>query len=898
MRTDEFPPGAGEWPEELSRRDFLRRAAASAALAGLSACTRQPLEKIVPYVRAPEEAAVPGESLYFATALVLGGFARGMLVESRMGRPVKVEGNPLHPASLGATDVFMQASILDLYDPGRSQVVLHDGEAGTWAGFDAALRARAARGRGRILTERVTSPTLLSQIHQLRESAGWQWHQYDPLDEATLHGGAPAAVQAPDLSEADTIVSLDADLFGEGAANLALTRAWARRRRVWETDRPLKLYVAEPSYTITGAMADYRLPLRASGMEELALQLVAAVRGEDRGGPEWVRRAAADLRQTRGVVIAGDRQPDSVRSLAAELNPGRQGGFVPEAAAGFAELCEAMRAGEVETLLILGGDPVTRAPADFEFAEALQRVPFSAFLGLYENRTAARCRWHLPQAHFLETWSDARCFTGQATILQPLIEPLFGGRSAHEVLAAASMEQQGRSGHDLVRSFWSGLPEEAWEEALAKGLVGGPPGVAAGPGEKRAVPMEAQAAPEMEVNFRADPCLYDGQFARNAWLQELPAPVTKQCWGNAVLMSPETAKSLGVAPDDVVELSRRGRSIRGPVLLQPGHAGGSVTVHLGHGEPSGFDAYPLRTSDCFWFGGVSIRRTGARHPAVVTQNHQRMEGRDLVRHASLAAYRKNPGIIRERGEAPAADESFYPSPSPLLQGQQWGMVINLSTCVGCNACVVACQAENNIPVVGPQQVAMGREMHWIRIDTYFAGEGGAPGVHFQPVPCMHCEKAPCELVCPVAATVHDSEGLNVQVYNRCVGTRYCSNNCPYKVRRFNFLEYNGKISPSQKLGKNPQVTVRSRGVMEKCTYCVQRIQAARIAAKKDFRRVRDEDVVPACAQACPAEAITFGDVSDPGSRVSRLKQLPLNYGLLEELNTRPRTTYLAKITLA
>jgi Fe-S-cluster-containing dehydrogenase component len=885
MRSYEFPENASIWPEGLSRRDFLRLAGASVALAGLGACTRQPIEKMVPFVEQPEN-LVPGRPVYYATAMVLEGFARGILVESHEGRPTKIEGNPAHPASLGATDVFMQATVRDLYDPSRSQAVTRRGNVSTKGIFAAALGERMAAGGVRILTEKTTSPTLIAQIKTLQSRhPDLVWHHYDPLDISTLNGHN-AASGAPDLSGARIIVSLDANLFGEGSASLAHARQWADTRHIWKKRDMSRLYVAEPGVTITGAVADDRIAVRATEIEELARELQEAVAGRS-AKKEWVRKAAADLRRFGGVVVAGRSQPRAVHEIAESLSAKPWIRFAPESTpTHFEALTRAMAGGEVETLLILGGNPARNVPVDLNFCDLLAKVPFTAHLSVFRNETSETCGWFIPQTHFLEDWGDARAFDGTLTIQQPLIEPLYEGMSPHEFLAFAAGDTASTS-HDIVRKQWSSLNEDEWKHALSTGVVTEirktqPATVRASTSETKPARL---ATADFEINFRADPCLHDGRFRQNAWLQELADPVTKITWGNAVLLSEESARDFKVQNEDIVELTRAGRSVRGPVFVQTGHADRSITVYLGHGGEHGFDVYPLRTSDAFWFGPVEVRPTVEKQRLITTQHHYRMEGRELVRLVPAAS-----AMISQKKKAP--EESLYPPP-PLQDAEnQWGMAIDLSTCFGCNACVVACQAENNIPVVGPEQVAKGREMQWIRIDTYF--EDGK--TLFQPVPCMHCENAPCELVCPVAATMHDSEGLNVQVYNRCIGTRYCSNNCPYKVRRFNFLEFNRNISPSEKLLKNPNVTVRSRGVMEKCTYCIQRISAARIEAKKADRLIRDGEVIPACAQACPAEAITFGNIRDPASAVSKLKALPLNYSLLAETNVRPRTTYLARVT--
>jgi molybdopterin-containing oxidoreductase family iron-sulfur binding subunit len=586
------------------------------------------------------------------------------------------------------------------------------------------------------------------------------------------------------------------------------------------------------------------------------------------------------------------------------------------------DLAADMDRGLVALLVILGGNPVFTAPTDLDFAARMDKVPLRVHLGLHDDETAERCHWQIPQAHFLEAWSDARAFDGTVTLLQPLIAPLYASaKSAHEVLAAFSAHPE-RSGYDLLREYWSTQAlgadfETAWRRALHDGVVAGlpaapplAPAVTVGDWGRAAA---RPAATGVEIAFRPDPSIHDGRYANNGWLQELPKPLTKLTWDNAALMGPDTARSLGVSIDrdslgshtDVVEIRLGGRNVKAPAWIVPGHPEGSLTLHLGYGRwragrvgtGAGFNAYALRTSAAPWrAAGAEVRRTGERYRLACTQDHWSMEGRPLVRSARLDEYEKEPAFAKEMGEEPPRDMTLYPPHK--YEGHAWGMSIDLNSCVGCNACVAACQSENNIPVVGKDQVARGREMHWIRVDRYYSGDPAKPATletHHQPLPCMHCENAPCEVVCPVAATVHSDEGLNDMVYNRCVGTRYCSNNCPYKVRRFNFFLYQDWDTPTFKLMRNPEVTVRSRGVMEKCTYCVQRINRVRIDARNEGRPIRDGEIKTACQQACPGDAIVFGDVNDPQSRVSRRKAEPRNYGLLAELNTRPRTTYLASV---
>jgi molybdopterin-containing oxidoreductase family iron-sulfur binding subunit len=945
---EEFPRYAAPLDAGLlERREFLGLMGASLALAGLGACTRQPDERIVPYVRQPER-MVLGEPATFATAVPVQGYAFGVLVESHEGRPTKIEGNPLHPASLGATDAIMQAAVLGLYDPDRAQVITSAGTIRTWTAFRAALDQalsveRARRGAGlRILTETVTSPNLAAGIEALLAAfPAARWHQWEPAGRDNVRAGARLAFGTDietryGFGHAAVVVALDADAFGRGPGHVRHTRDFTLRRR---TEAGARLYVVEGEPSVTGAVADHRLPLGPREVEALARALAAALdvpgrRDAGRPGadphPAFVAAVARDLGRHRGagIVIAGEEQPPVVHALAHAINQrldnvGRTVIHTDpvEAApvdqlASLGELVDAMRDGDVELLLVLGGNPVYTAPADLGFAEALERVALRVHLGLYNDETSALCHWHLPEAHCLEAWDDARAFDGTVTILQPLIAPLYGGKTAAEIVAAC-LHKDERSSHDLVRAHWEGRRgggdfEPFWRRALHDGVVAESalpvrrPGLVAnwdpGPGAGASAPpaTPAGAVTRIDVAFRPDPFVLDGRFANNGWLQELPRPVSRLTWDNAVLVAPATAERLGVRNEDVVELRAEERSIRGPVWIVPGHATGTATVHLGFGRARaggvgnglGFDAYRLRTTAARdLLTDVEVRPTGTRHLLATTQEHHSMEGRDLVRVASVGEYRAHPEVFAHAGaHTPTAAMTLYPGFA--YDGHAWGMAIDLASCIGCNACTVACQAENNIPVVGKTNVLRGREMHWIRVDRYFGGDLDAPAIHHQPVPCMHCENAPCEVVCPVNATVHSSEGLNEMVYNRCVGTRYCSNNCPYKVRRFNFFLSANWHGETTKLLMNPDVTVRSRGVMEKCTYCVQRIERARVLAAREGRPIRDGDVVPACQQACPADAIVFGDVNDPGSRVARLKAEPRSYALLADRNTRPRTTYL------
>jgi MoCo/4Fe-4S cofactor protein with predicted Tat translocation signal len=974
---NEFPSQIEAIADPVERRAFLKLMGASIALAGLTACTRQPEEKIVPYVRQPEE-MIPGKPLFYATSMTIGGVATGLLVESHEGRPTKAEGNPDHPSSLGAADIFGQAAILGLYDPDRARTLTYLGDIRPWPSFIGAIRSalaaqQAVRGAGlRILTESIGSPTLAAQIRDLlARFPSARWHQWDPVSPEQAKAGAKAAfgeyVDAQyRLDLADVILSLDADILASGPGSLRHARAFASRRRPEQADRMNRLYAVETMPTSTGAKADHRLAATprevalvaraiASAVGTLpsdaATSLLSPLPGD---AAKWAAAVARDLQAHRGasLVVAGESQPPAVHALAHALNAalGNVGRTVTytrpveaepvDQVQSLRDLTRDMNAGAVNVLVIVGGNPVYTAPVDIAFAQAMDKVPLRAHLGLHEDETSALCHWQIPEAHFLEAWSDATAHDGTTSIVQPLIAPLYDGKSAHDVLAAMS-DQPERSGHDIVRAHWSpgspGSPrsdatggefESHWRRWLHDGVMPDTTfqarSVTVNMGAVLALVEQAFAAGttsspgspgSLAIAFRLDPCVLDGRFANNGWLQELPKPITKLTWDNAVIVSPATAAALSVGGrpsfqggehgqilSDVVELTFGGRTVRGAIFAVAGHADGCATVHLGYGRSraghvaagAGFNAYAIRSSGALWSGsGLQITHTGGQQPLACTQYHHLMEGRDMVRAVTRDAFVRDPQSIREGDKTPPRIITLYPDVP--YEGYKWGMAIDVNSCIGCNACIVGCQAENNIAVVGKDQVLKGREMHWLRVDTYYRGPVENPETYFQPVPCMQCEDAPCEVVCPVGATSHSSEGLNDMVYNRCVGTRYCSNNCPYKVRRFNFFLYQDWDTPSLKLGRNPDVTVRSRGVMEKCTYCVQRINEAKINAEKDDRRVADGDIKTACQQTCPADAIVFGDLNDPKSRVSQLKAEVRNYALLGELNTRPRTTYLGAV---
>ncbi len=967
----EFPKGAAELNEPLSRRTFLKLMGASLALAGLSGCAAEPpREKIVPYVNQPDPAITPGKPLFFATAMPIGGYGLGLLAESHIGRPTKVEGNPAHPASLGATNVFAQASVLSLYDPDRAQAVTNLGQISTWETFIGVLSGQLQQLQGkqgagmRILTETITSPTLGAQIQALLQKFPQaRWHQYDPAGDDNIREGTRLAFgqyvnTIYNFAKADRVLALDANFLQEVPGHLRYAREFIGRREVREGQADMnRLYVVESTPTITGAMADHRLPLRASQIEGFARAVAqglgvqagaagAALQGIPAG---WIDALVRDLQQRRGasIVIAGPAQPPAVHALAHAMNAalGNVGATVVytqpvevnpvNQLQSLRELAADMAAGQVNTLIVVESNPAFTAPADLNFADLLRKVPFTAHMSLYFDETAALSQWHVPQTHYLETWGDVRAFDGTTTIMQPLILPLYNGKSAYELLGAMS-GNSGQSGYDIVRAYWQGQRqggdfEQFWRQSVHDGVVAG---TAAAPAQVSLAAAAASApspAPTgtggLEIIFRPDPSVWDGRFANNAWLQELPRQLTTITWDNAAFISPATAQRLGYNNEDLVELRFDGRAVRAPIWIVPGHADDSVTLHLGYGRQRagqvgtgvGANAYAIRSSGAPWFGsGLELAATGERYSISTTQQHFSVEGRDLVREGTLEQFLQNPHFARnesdeflprgrpQQGQAAGGQESKeenqggeehnIPSlyPEYRYTGYAWGMAINLNACIGCNACTIACQAENNIPVVGKEQVGRSREMHWLKVDVYNSGGLDNPDTVFQPRPCMHCEKAPCELVCPVAATVHDAEGLNTMVYNRCIGTRYCSNNCPYKVRRFNFLTYNQDI-PVINLVHNPDVTVRARGVMEKCTYCIQRIEEARITAERETRTIGDGEVLTACQQACPTNAIVFGNINDPNSQVSQLKGQPLHYGMLAELGTQPRTTYLARL---
>jgi molybdopterin-containing oxidoreductase family iron-sulfur binding subunit len=937
---NEFPPGASEWPSDVSRRGFLKLMSASLAMAGAAGCTREPIHKIVSYVRQPEELNL-GNPLYYATAMPLAGFGTGMLVKSREGRPIKADGNPDHPASLGGSNVWMQASLLDLYDPDRAKAVLANGDISTWADFLGGMRValdNEAKKEGaglRILTGTVTSPSLAAQITALLQKyPRAKWHQYEvansdsEIQGAILAFGEPVATHHH-FNRANVIVSLDADFLYNHPSSLRYSRQFTNGRRVAAGETNMnRLYVVESTPTITGAMAEHRWALNSFEVSLVASDLLALIRGENPGAPhyKWLSAIAKDCKENTGecIVITGVHQSAEVHALVHQINHelgniGKTITYTQRAEANpviqtdsIRDLASDLNTGSVSLLLIIGGNPVYDAPSDLLFGEALKRCPLVVHLTESPNETSQYAHWLVPKTHLLESWSDIRSYDGTISIMQPLIAPLFDGRSEHEVLNALLAPGSSDGSYEIVRSFWAKQKawddfETGWRTALNSGLIANsqlPPKQVT----LKVIPDNPpNAAPNrMELTFRLDPHVWDGRFLNNPWLLELPKPISKLTWDNAILISPALASKENLKDGDVIAIKSNQTSITGPVLISPGQSDYTLTVHLGWGravcgstgKEKGFNAYLLRSSYALWtLTDFTILKTGRHHLLASMQKHQNIpvKEREVYREAILADWLLNPDIIKSTIKQPGIDETLYAPSQHPYNGRKWGMAIDLTTCIGCNACVMACNIENNIPVVGKEQVNKGREMLWIRIDTYFSGNDRHPGIKFQPVPCMHCENAPCEYVCPVDATVHDHEGLNLQVYNRCIGTRYCSNNCPYKVRRFNFLQYS-KDTPLTALRNNPEVSVRTRGVMEKCTYCVQRIRLGSIRAREENRGIKDGEIKTACQEACPTEAIIFGDLNDPDSRVNTYKRNPLTFGMLAELNTHPRTTYSARLT--
>jgi len=981
----EFPLGADAPPPGMARRTFMKLLGASAALAGLGACTRAPAEKILPYGRRMPE-LTPGTPLHYATSMVVGGYATGLLVESHEGRPTKVEGNPEHPASLGAAGVYEQASVLQLYDPYRARSA-RDGQTPLrWTDFARALHTMPGAEPGgtgvglHFLMRPTSSPLTAALIGRIRERyPEARFHFHAPFDERAVAAASLAlfgdvVMPQHDFTRARVVLALDSDFMGSGPFSLRYARDFASRRHsaIASTSgadagqEMSRLYAVEGMWSPTGTLADHRLRVRAGAVASVAAAVLrevlrlragalqagavdagAAVAGADAAlvrdalaataadapAPRpWIEALARDLANASGsgIVIAGADQAPAVHALTFALNEvlGNVGSTVWYGTAPIFELgteshdlgalVDAMRAGAVQTLVVASGNPVYDAPVDLDFTGALKSVRHAAYVGMYENETAAACRWFAPESHYLESWGDACAYDGTVSLIQPLIAPLYDTRTVDELLAvfAGTDGTGGNSAHGLLRESWrdrSGgtFEERQWEEMVGRGVAPDTRSARLSPRLRwPAFPPLIRATTRqtghIELVFERDPRVYDGSFANNAWLQELPDPVTKVTWDNAAVLSPATAAKLNIESGDVIELSLDGREQRAPAFVLPGHADEAITIRLGYGREGaeevargiGSNAYRLRTRAAPYVGGpVEVARVleggrPLRHELATTQMHWRLQGRDIIRQATIDEYRRDPELTSAQNTRQPSLYDRY----DYSKGDQWAMTIDLSKCIGCGACTVACQAENNIPVVGRDGVLKSREMHWLRIDRYFTGGEEDPAAVMQPMLCQHCEKAPCEYVCPVNATVHSEDGLNEMVYNRCVGTRFCSNNCPYKVRRFNWFDYNREIAETVKMVKNPDVTVRERGVMEKCSFCVQRIRRAQIEAQLEGRAVRDGEVVTACQQACPTQAIVFGSYTDPASSIVRSLSEKRAFTVLHELGTEPRVRYLARIT--
>ncbi|MGE5608335.1 MAG: TAT-variant-translocated molybdopterin oxidoreductase [Bacillota bacterium] len=992
----EFPEQASTFHDPLSRRTFMKLMAASFALAGLTGCLERGDDKIVPYVDAPEQ-VVPGKPLYFATAMPLWGYGMGVIVESHEGRPTKIEGNPRHPATLGATNPFLQASVLTLWDPDRAQTITQAGQVSVWDRLLDQLNRRLAKmqethGKGlRILTGTITSPTFVSQMQQLlKQYPEARWHHYNPASRDSARQGSQLAFGQPvntvyHFDRAQRILSLDSNFLFDQPGSPRYARQFIDRRRIRSpktTDgNPTgigqlemnRLYMLQSTPVITGAMADHRLIMPASRIEPVARYIAAqlGVPGAQASPlpsqeqTQWIAALVRDLKQHAGssLVVPGEFQSPMVHTLAHAMNQtlgsvGKTVTYTQPVEAhpdnsidSLRQLVADMDAGQVDTLIILGINPVYNAPADLDFTAALQKVSLRIHQSLYYNETSFYCHWHIPETHYLESWSDVRAYDGTASIIQPLIAPLYQSRSPHQLLSAL-LGNPDSSGLASVQGHWQQQLQQRdfnafWTDALRTGVIPNTEMPSAqvnvqsdfltrNPG-----PSTVPSDQTLEIIFRPDPTLWDGEFANNGWLQELPKPLTKLTWDNPALISPATARRLGIESEQFITLRDGNRDLRIPVWITPAHPDNALSLYLGGGrqragrvgtataDGGGFNVYTLRTSANPWVArDATVEPTSHRYRLAGTQNHQLMDApiEELIRVHPISQFAEElnrpgpPPVNTQEKDSEKGRLSIYPG-WDYSTGHQWAMEIDNNACIACNACVIACQAENNIPIVGKSQVLNSREMHWIRIDTYYEGAPDEnPNTYFEPVPCMHCETAPCEAVCPVGATSHSAEGLNEMTYNRCVGTRYCSNNCPYKVRRFNFYRYSDNL-PGGPIGHNPNVTIRARGVMEKCTYCVQRLNSTRInlkvlqvqheathnpAEKASARQQMDHlmsSLTTACAQACPTQAIIFGDLNwrfanpqgtERRSDVYQLKQQPQNFGILTSLNTIPRTTYLPK----
>ena len=946
-------PAAAHLAAGPDRRGFFKVMAASFAMMGLAACdsAEDGRDYEVPYVRQPER-ILAGASLTYASTALVDGFANGVTVTTVNGRPIKIEGNDRHPWSLGGTDIFGQASVLGLYDPMRSQTVRYLNRISDWdtfrnrmLGHVAALKASNGKGF-RLLTGAITSPSTIALIQAtMKDLPEARWHMAtgaggSPLDDASEQLFGQRVDIMLHFDKAATVVSFEGDFLDAGPAQVGLARRYVEARRASAAKgQLLTLHSAASTPSLTSAKADFHVAVEPDTMAHLVDRVAAVAMGgaapvggaSDPKLEAWVTRTGKALAAAKGesIVTAGATMPVAViqavhRLNAALGNVGRTVTYIepvlPKADT-LGSLVEAMAKGDVATLLMLDTNPVYEAPGSLDFAGALKMVGLKIQAGVAVDETAIRVDWHLPLAHPLESWGDARAIDGTASLIQPMIRPLFEGRTSAEILSLM-FETQARGGLAIAKSYWQGSQqatdfEPNWRKALTDGFWPNTAAktltVVAKTGTATPVGPPLDVRPDtVAIVFRPDPTVRDGSYASNAWLQELPKPLTKVTWDNVVAVSPKLAEKLRLANGDIVAVVSGDAKVEGAAWILPGQAERTVTLTLGYGRNApdmiydglGYDANPLRSKEQPWvLGGATVSKTGRKAKLATTQDHNTMEGHDLVRVSRVGEPPSRPDEDKRSiyGHVIKPEEQ---KPADYNEARAWGMVIDTDSCIGCNACAVACQSENNIAVVGKDQVALGRAMHWLRIDRYYSsakseGQGlDDPDTHFQPVPCMHCELAPCEVGCPVEATLHDHEGVNIMVYNRCIGTRACSGYCPYKVRRFNYLDYTGGMSPSIQLRNNPDVTVRARGVMEKCTYCIQRIAEARIDADKSGQPIADGAVQTACQTACPTRAITFGNLADPTSAVFAARKDPRNYDLLGELNVRPRTTYLAELAPA
>jgi len=985
IASEELIPGASAPPSGTNRRHFMQLLGASMAMAGLAAC-RRPVEYIMPFSDRPEE-LIPGVPLKYATTMNFRGVARPLLVKSYDGRPVKIEGNPDHPNASGASGVYEQASLLQLYDPDRSQQILRAGSPSTWDAFlDLCQQARSGNRRIAVLTAPDSSPSRARLRTQFENQfPNSQWIEYRSEGDDTESLGLQMAYGLSlrpiyNFENAEIIVSLDADFLGAHARNGNWnTYSFAQSRKLTSAeDQMSRLYVIESTYTTTGTMADHRKRMRSDEISDFASQLATALNVYSGTEPDsFASHIAEDLLNSNGrcIVTAGETQPAEIHALCAVINDalGAVGTTItlldtgespqPPASQTFGALVENMQAGEIDLLFLLGVNPVYDAPPALNFQSALERVSDTVHLGLHVDETAQACTWHIPSTYYLEAWGDARSWDGTLTPIQPLIAPLYDDCHSEIELLSALSDEQMTTGYDLVRETWSAVLdvedfESAWRRVIHDGYLDDTGFESVTP-----VALFDQETPEpnrgLELVIRLDATVLDGSFANNAWCQELPDPITKIVWDNVAVISPQTAQDYGLVCEyskgryisDVITLSANGQQIELPIWILPGHADNSISVTLGYGRTISTTRAERNTP--FWdkddetdiyakgtlasgigtnvsqlrhtlgqlvTSQVELRATGRKWTIVTTQDHGILdtEARPLIRMATLDEYRQNPAFaLQDEAPTPSSDlktdfqdypelwKDSHPAKTPAYRDSdywknQWGMAIDLNTCTGCNACIIACQAENNIQVVGKKEVGNGRELHWLRVDRYFVTEGGTdvdpdPQIVMQPIPCQHCENAPCESVCPVAATVHSPDGTNQMIYNRCIGTRYCANNCPYKVRRYNFYNWSKTIPETVQMVQNPNVSIRFRGVMEKCSFCVQRIRETQKRAGLEKRPLHRDEVTTACQQACPTQSITFGDLNDDQSQVSQAMRNPRGYKLLAELNIKPRVSYLARV---